>query len=196
MFHIKRTVRLILLLTLSVMLFACEQHKESKKSEPVKAEANEKKSTSRRKPKKNLKKAPSFTLISVNGGDSVSLSDYAGKVVLIDFWTTWCPPCKISIPNLKILYDKYHDDGLEVIGVSVDRVASIKDELKVQKFVKDYDMEYPVVYSTGRMRSLYGGITTVPTFFIIDREGMIYASYFGYSRALEKEMEEIVKELL
>lgn len=121
------------------------------------------------------KTAANFELPSSDGG-KLKLSDYKGKVVILDFWATWCPPCRKGIPDLVELKKKYGPQGLEVIGVSVD-MDNTKSE--VVPFIKQYGINYPVVYSTDEVRMNYGGIASIPTSFVIDQNGNIIASYEG-----------------
>jgi peroxiredoxin len=186
MTKINRFFRYILLLGVVFSLLSCtEQRKEPVKEEKPAA-----------LPTKPLRKAPDFTLSSVMGGLSVSLSDFEGKVVLLDFWATWCPPCKASIPNMNKLYEKYNEKGFEIIGVSVDNIRNIQDQAKVKNFVKRYSMKYSVVYVENSMRQKYGGIPSVPTVFIINRQGEVVSKYTGYSPELEKKMEATINALL
>lgn len=122
--------------------------------------------------------APDFTLESVDGGQ-VSLSDYQGKVVLLDFWATWCPPCRKGIPDLIELNNKYGDD-LVVIGISVDRQNTIG---AVPGFVEEYGINYPVVYMNEDViqayGAKYGAIQSIPTAFVLNRDGVMVKKQVG-----------------
>lgn len=118
--------------------------------------------------------APNFTLESVDG-DMVSLSDYKGKVIFLDFWATWCPPCVRGIPDLVELQEKYGDD-LQIIGISVDRDDTVGD---VVPFVEKMNMNYPVVFFTDQVVQDYGGIEAIPTAFLLDKDGNIVEKYVG-----------------
>jgi cytochrome c biogenesis protein CcmG/thiol:disulfide interchange protein DsbE len=133
--------------------------------------------------------APDFTLPATDG-KSIKLSDLKGKVVIIDFWATWCKPCREGIPDLISLKKKYGKKGFEIIGVSVD--TETKDE--VVPFVKDKGMNYPVVYGNVNVYQQYGGIRAVPTSFVIDKQGKIIASYEGLIPSAT--YEEHIKKLL
>lgn len=119
--------------------------------------------------------APDFTLPTIYG-DSLSLSDYKGKAIILDFWATWCPPCVQEIPDFIELYNKYKDKGLVIIGVSLDR-GSVSD---VKSFCEDIGIDYPIVMGNDRVSQKYGGIRGIPTTFIIDRDGMIVNKFVGY----------------
>jgi cytochrome c biogenesis protein CcmG/thiol:disulfide interchange protein DsbE len=118
--------------------------------------------------------APDFSLATTDG-KTLKLSSYRGKVVIVDFWATWCPPCLKGIPDLIELKKKYGKKGLEVIGVSVDTES--KD--KVVPFIKEKGINYPVVYGDMNVYQQYGGIRSIPTTFVIDKNGKIIANYEG-----------------
>jgi cytochrome c biogenesis protein CcmG/thiol:disulfide interchange protein DsbE len=101
--------------------------------------------------------APDFTLKNVAGG-TLTLSDYKGKVVILDFWDTWCPPCKKEIPGFIELQNKYGDKGLVVIGAAFGRYG----EKAVADFAKEWKMNYPVVIADQMVNNNYGGIQSIP----------------------------------
>jgi peroxiredoxin len=113
-------------------------------------------------------------------GKPLALADYKGKVILLDFWATWCPPCRKEIPGYMELYDRYRSRGFTVIGVSMDE--SVSD---VKKFAKQIKMNYPIVIGTGRGDLVQSfGELPLPTSFIIARDGRICVKHDG---AVEKE---------
>ena len=128
--------------------------------------------------------APDFTLRTVQG-DLFNLSDYKGKVVLLNFWGTWCGPCRREIPDFNKLHDKYQKDGLEIVGITI---TSGSPE-RIYNFMKEWDIEYTVLtdiedYETQRVTAYYGRaigqpITGLPTTLIIDRGGYIVKGYIG-----------------
>lgn len=118
------------------------------------------------------KKAPDFTLTSVDG-KKVKLADYKNKIVIVDFWATWCGPCRRGIPDLVALQNEYKKDVV-IIGISVDR-----DKKAVPPFVKEYKINYPIVYADAAITEQYGGIQAIPTSFIIGRDGKIYDQHVG-----------------
>jgi thiol-disulfide isomerase/thioredoxin len=119
-------------------------------------------------------KAPEFTLKSVDG-KTVKLSDYKGKVVIIDFWATWCPPCRRGIPDL-VSIQKEFKDKVVIIGISLDREKTIKD---VPGFVKNNEINYPVVYGDDKVVIDYGGIQSIPTSFVVDKNGTVVDMHVG-----------------
>ena len=128
--------------------------------------------------------APDFTLRTVQG-DLFNLSDFKGKVVLLNFWGTWCGPCRREIPDFNKLHDKYQKDGLEIVGITI---TSGSPE-RIYNFMKEWDIEYTVLtdiedYETQRVTAYYGRaigqpITGLPTTLIIDRDGYIVKGYIG-----------------
>ncbi len=134
--------------------------------------------------------APGWTLKDVNG-QPVSLSQFKGKVVVLDFWATWCPPCRSEIPGYVKLEKKYKDKGLVIIGVSVDQDGPAV----VKKFVADFHMNYPVVMADDSIVQAYGNPDAIPTTFIIDRTGKIRDKKVGametadYEKILQQYLE-------
>ena len=119
-------------------------------------------------------KAPDFTLKSFDG-KTVKLSDYKGKVIIIDFWATWCPPCRKGIPDLISIQNDYKNDVV-IIGISLDGEKTLKD---VPGFVKSYAINYPIVYGDDKVVAAYGGIEGIPTAFVVDRKGNIVDKHVG-----------------
>lgn len=119
--------------------------------------------------------APSFTLKDLNG-ENVSLSDFKGKMVILDFWATWCPPCVAEIPHFIELYEQYKDQGFAMVGISLDREGVDV----VKSFVQKYGINYPILMSDGQVAQAYGGITSIPTTFVIDSANNIRRKYIGY----------------
>ncbi len=112
--------------------------------------------------------APDFVLKDLSG-KTVKLSDYRGKAVVLNFWATWCPPCKTEIPWFEDLQDRYGNQGLEVVGVALDD-SSDQD---IAKFAQEMKMNYPVLLGKEETSDLYGGVDALPTTFYIDRSGKI-----------------------
>ena len=119
--------------------------------------------------------APDFELNSVDN-KKYKLSDLRGKVVVLNFWATWCGPCRMEIPDFNELYLKHKDEGLIILGISTDDT-----KVGLLNFLKAYKMEYPVLYGSSRqiteISNEYGGIMALPTSIIIDRNGEIKRIY-------------------
>jgi len=126
------------------------------------------------KPDKDRKVAPDFTLKDASGA-SVKLSDYKGKVVILDFWATWCGPCKIEIPWFMEFEQEYKDRGFAVVGVSMDEDgwAAVKPYIEARK------INYRILLGNDHVGDLYGGVDSLPTTFLIDRTGRIAAVHVG-----------------
>jgi len=134
-------------------------------------------------------KAAEFTLLDINGR-SVSLSDFKGKVIILDFWATWCPPCKAEIPHFIELYYKYKSKGLEIIGIGLDTGGA-----KVLKeFANANGVTYPILVGNNNVTNAYGGVRGIPTTFVIDREGNIIKKLVGYQT--KEVFEELIQDLL
>jgi cytochrome c biogenesis protein CcmG/thiol:disulfide interchange protein DsbE len=123
------------------------------------------------------KQAPNFTLVDT-AGKKVSLADYKGKAVLVNFWATWCGPCKVEIPWFDKLHDEYAPQGFEILGVSVDdldlddKAKLANEKAEVVKFAKGMQINYPVLLN-GLSLTSYGELDAFPTSFYIDRSGKI-----------------------
>ena len=116
--------------------------------------------------------APALALPDLKG-KIVSLADYKGKVVLLDFWATWCGPCAEELPDLKELQSKFGAKDFTIIGVSLD-----EDKRAVSAFVKDNAVPYPILLAGENPPEGYP-VTAIPTAYLIDREGIIVQKYFG-----------------
>lgn len=126
------------------------------------------------------KPAPDFTLQSLDG-KNVQLSSYKGQAVLLNFWATWCGPCKIEMPWFVELQKEYGPQGLQIVGVAMDD-ASKED---ITKFVKEMGVNYTILLGKEAVGQEYGGVNVLPTTFFIDRDGKIVAREFGLqSRSL------------
>ena len=120
--------------------------------------------------------APDFNLKTLDG-KTLQLSALRGKVVLLDFWATWCPPCKAEIPHFKELHDQYKAKGLEIIGVALDQDG----EAAVRPFAQQNQINYPLSATKAQeLAQAYGGVRGIPTTFLIDKQGKIAKKYIGY----------------
>ena len=123
------------------------------------------------------KKAPRFTLRTIEG-KKVSLADYKGRAVLINFWATWCAPCKIELPWIIALRKQYQPQGFEVLGIDVDK-DDTKDKQQVIKFAEKQGMLYPILVGDDAVSKAYGGVEFFPTSYYIGKNGKIVAETAG-----------------
>ncbi|NJD56472.1 MAG: TlpA family protein disulfide reductase [Nitrospirae bacterium] len=128
--------------------------------------------------------APDFALKDIEGKDT-ALSSFRGKVVLLEFWATWCPPCKASIPEMLELQKKYHERGFTVIGVSLDTDPDAA--AKVARFSSDNRIVYPLLIADDSVPAAYQ-VMSIPTSFLISRDGTVIASYVGYFDGYSKKV--------
>ena len=133
--------------------------------------------------------APDFTLQSLDG-KTVHLSDFRGKAVLLNFWATWCEPCKLEMPWFVELEKQYGPQGLEVVGVAMD--DSGKDT--IAKFAKEMGVNYPVLLGEESVGEEYGGLAYLPTSFYLDRDGKVVQRVFGLRS--RSDIEDWIKEAL
>jgi peroxiredoxin len=146
-------------LGLSVLLSSCS---EPARSSP-RAQAHE-----------DRKLAPDFTLQDANGA-SVTLSTYRGKVVLLNFWATWCGPCALEIPWFEEFEQQYKSQGFEVVGISMD-----EDGWKaVKPYISEHKVNYRVLLGNDSVTQLYGGVDSLPTTFMLDRNGKVAFVHVG-----------------
>jgi len=133
--------------------------------------------------------AADFSLPSVDG-QQLNLATYRGKVVLLDFWATWCVPCRSEIPHFVEFQNQYASQGFQVIGISMDDGPK-----PVQGFSREFKMNYPVAMGTTKLAESYGGILGLPVTFVIGRDGRILAKYVGATEAsaIQREVESALK---
>jgi cytochrome c biogenesis protein CcmG/thiol:disulfide interchange protein DsbE len=133
--------------------------------------------------------APDFVLADLQG-HTVKLSDLRGKAVVLNFWATWCPPCKQEIPWFVDLQKRYGSEGLQIVGVAMDDSG----QEDVQKFAAENAINYPILLGQEEVAEEYGGINYLPTTFYIDRNGVVINRVFG--EADRGEIEQNVKRAL
>jgi peroxiredoxin len=131
-----------------------------------------------------LAAAPELTLTDLSG-DALHTANYKGKVVLVNFWAAWCTPCAEEVPQFIALQRKYQDQGLQVIGFSVE-----DDATELRNFYRKYQMNYPVIPSDLKIADAFGGVLGLPTTFVIGRDNKIHGKHNGATdfAALEQEV--------
>jgi cytochrome c biogenesis protein CcmG, thiol:disulfide interchange protein DsbE len=119
--------------------------------------------------------APDF-VVETMAGDSVRLSDLRGQVVLVNFWATWCPPCRVEMPGFQRVWEDYGDQGFVIVGLSVDQ--GVRSD--VVRWVDQRGLTFPIAFAPGSVVRTYGGANVLPTSILIDREGRIVHRVQGY----------------
>ena len=144
-------------------------------------------------PSGSMEYAPDFSLESLTG-ELISLSQFKGKIVLVDFWATWCPPCRQSIPELVKLQEQYREDGLIILGLSLDDPQQANNEY-LRAFVKHFKINYPILRADLNVVKAYNGTVqmAIPTLFVVARDGKIAAQHVGFSPGA---VEQSIKKLL
>jgi peroxiredoxin len=133
--------------------------------------------------------APDFALMSLDGS-KVKLSDYRGKAVLLNFWATWCSPCRVEMPWFEDLQKQYGKDGLVVLGIAMDD----SEPAKIAQFASALGVNYPVLLGTDQVSDDYGSVQYLPTTFYIGRDGLIVDKLTGLLD--RKDIEDAVKKAL
>ena len=138
--------------------------------------------------------APDFSLSDLSG-NVITLKQYRGQVVLLDFWATWCAPCRMSIPELANLHEKYEDRGLVILGISIDDPSQAPDAY-IKSFQENLKINYTVLRFNNKVIADYfrNESMAIPTLFVIDREGMIRDKFVGFNPGvLEKSVVGLLK---
>ncbi len=134
--------------------------------------------------------APDFKLDVLDDG-SKALKDYRGKVVLLDFWSIGCPPCRRAVPHLVSLYEKYKGKGFVALGISFDR----KEIDQLKGFIEKYSVTYPILLGTMDVARAYG-VRSIPSIFLLDKKGRIRLHMIGFNEQIGKEIEKKVESLI
>ena len=136
------------------------------------------------------KAAPGFALVDLNNGKKVSLSDYKGRAVVVNFWATWCAPCKLEMPWFEEFHKQYASQGFEILGIAEDDAG--KDE--IAKAVRKIGVTYPILLTDGKVAPAYGGVDFLPMTFYVDRAGTVSAETAGL--ASKDEVEANIKKIV
>jgi cytochrome c biogenesis protein CcmG/thiol:disulfide interchange protein DsbE len=113
--------------------------------------------------------------------ETLKLSDLKGKIVILDFWATWCPPCRKGIPDLIQIKKDWGEKDVEIVGISVDAITrGGRTANDVIPFMKSYGINYPIIKGNSQVNQLYGGIRSIPTSFVIDKDGNVTSQHVGY----------------
>ncbi len=135
--------------------------------------------------------APQFTLANFKNAQATSLKQYAGKVVYLDFWASWCAPCRTSFPLLNKLHEKLKAQGVEVVAINLD-----DDKANAEKFLKEIPVSFTVLQDVGGSWSDKYGVESMPTSYILDKQGMVQMVHRGFASDDIKEIEAKVSQLL
>ncbi len=170
----RRLVNLVSLVFVLLLAMSCSRGHEN----PKQADSNT---------------APLFVIEDI-GGKKVSLADYRGKVVILEFFATWCEPCRLSAPELQSIYARYKDKGVAVIAIAADEGPDAM--ARVRSFVKEYRLSYDAAIDSGQVMKRYGAFT-LPTTVVIDRDGKISSKHLGisgdYAKRLVSEISPLLK---
>jgi len=135
--------------------------------------------------------APDFALPDLEG-NARRPSDFRGKVVLLNFWATWCPPCRAEMPSMETLYQAYKDQGFEILAVSSD----VQGAAIVQPFMEKYRLSFPALLdTTGRVNGMYG-VRSIPTSYLLDRQGQVVSRELGARNWANAEARALIASLL
>ena len=135
--------------------------------------------------------APPFSVHAFSG-QKVDLDDLRGKVVLVNFWATWCPPCRLEMPGFESVFEDYRNRGFTVVGLSAD----LTGEAGVREFVRERGITYPVAMASEEVRRRYGGVDMLPQSFLLDRRGRVRKMVSGVfsESVLRRSVEELLTE--
>jgi peroxiredoxin len=136
----------------------------------------------------NTQNDKDFTLTSIEG-EEITLSKLKGRVVLIDFWATWCPPCRNSIPLFSKLYNEYHDQGFSVLGISSEEKAVLI------QYRDEHRVPYPILLGTKEVFRMYG-VSAIPKIIILDKKGVVRKTQVGFAPELEQGFTALINSLL
>lgn len=134
--------------------------------------------------------APTFERAPLAGGEPVALSAFRGQIVYLDFWASWCAPCRKSMPLMETFYQQYQSRGFTVLAINLD--ARIDE---AQRFLREYPVSYPVLRDRGTLPALYG-VEIMPTSYLIDRKGIVRYVHYGYRSGDADGIRQVIEQLL
>ncbi len=134
--------------------------------------------------------APDFTLSS-STKQNIRLAELRGQVIMLNFWATWCNPCRVEIPHLQKLYDQYKDIGFTVLGVNIDN-----NKTKAAKMAQDLGAKFPILFDNTQTVSKLYSIKAMPFTMLIDRDGKVREIFYGYKPGYEKKYAQTIRKLL
>lgn len=170
--------------SLVVLFTACDSSQEKSSNNKAMAAAASAQDTT----EKEFKEAPNFTLETMEG-NSFTLSDYKGKVVVLNFWATWCAPCRKEIPDFMELHEEMKDDGVIFAGISLDE----EGWEKVRPYANDMEINYPIMVDNGSVAQQYGPIRSIPTTFILNKKGQV--EYVAPGMLTKEKLQPILEKL-
>ena len=138
--------------------------------------------------------AAQFALLAwapVPADDGLDLGQYAGKVVVLDFWASWCEPCRRSFPWLNAMHDKYGPDGLVIVGVNLDM-----ERADAQRFLAEYPADFAIVYDENQALAKAYEVVAMPSSYVIGRDGLLAARHMGFKVKQQDEYEALLVEAL
>lgn len=170
-------MRRVIIPVMFFFFFACSQSTE-KPGEPGET-----------KMKSTFIEVSNFTLSSLDGVE-MSLLDFKGRVIIMDFWATWCGPCEVEIPSFVELQEEYGEKGLQILGVSLDRGG--KEDLI--NFCDNLNINYPILIGNNALANKFG-VQAIPTTYIIDREGNLFKKYIGVrgKEVFKNDIEQLIR---
>ncbi|MGD8592446.1 MAG: TlpA disulfide reductase family protein [Gammaproteobacteria bacterium] len=137
-----------------------------------------------------VEKAPDFQLPQINGG-SVQLSDLRGSVVYVDFWATWCPPCRESFPWMESMHERYQDLGLQIVAISLDQKSDL-----IESFLKSHKASFTILQDSEGGAAEAFKVKGMPSSYLVDRKGNIRMRHAGFNDGDKADLESQIKQLL
>lgn len=134
---------------------------------------------------------PALSYVSASASDTLDLDEYSGKVVVVDFWASWCVPCRRSFPWLNSMHDTYADQGLVIVGVNLDN-----EEDAARKFLEEYPPKFKIAFDSNKEMAREFDVIAMPSSFVIGRDGAIVATHHGFKVKRQDEYEAVIRKAL